>query len=153
MSKILQIFMIISSFSYIQLSCWTIFHLNNLWRSKNFSLYRLFRVVSFTQGWSKITNTQLDGFKNSQKFTQDPYDNKERFIKSSLRSIWTPGGWYAQVFRMTSTRKNWVPREGVFWPQLPNQLSKINQMFMVSSSLSCIQLSCWMIFHLNNLWR
>ena len=56
------------------------FSFEQLIKVENFQLYRLFRVNSFTQGWSKIINTKLEGFKNSQKFTQYPYDNQERFI-------------------------------------------------------------------------
>ena len=56
------------------------FSFEQIIKVEKFQLYRLFSVNSFTQGWSKITNTKLEGLENSQKFTQDPSDIKERFI-------------------------------------------------------------------------
>ena len=49
--------------------------------------------------------------------------------------------------------ENRLSRERVIWPYLPNQLTKIIQIFMVSSSLSYLQLSYCTSFHLSNLNR
>ena len=48
--KIIQIFMVRSSLSCLQLSCGTIFSFEQLIKVEKFQLYRLFRVNSFTQG-------------------------------------------------------------------------------------------------------
>ena len=47
------------------------FSFEQLIKVEKFQLYRLFRVNSFTQGWSKNTNTMLEGFKKFQIFTAD----------------------------------------------------------------------------------
>ena len=46
------------------------FSFEQLIKVEKFQLYRLFRVDSFTQGWSKFTNTNLEGFKKILKFLQ-----------------------------------------------------------------------------------
>ena len=63
------------------------FSFEQLMKVEKFQLYRLFRVNSFTQGWSKITNNKLEGFKNSQIFKE--FDNLGNIISSYYpKLIW-----------------------------------------------------------------
>ena len=63
------------------------FSFEQLMKVEQFQLYKLFRVDSFTQGWFKITNTKLGGFK-ILKFLQE-FDNLGNIISSYYpKSIW-----------------------------------------------------------------
>ena len=56
------------------------FSFEQLIKVEKFQLYRLFRVNSFTQGWSKNTNTKLEGLKFFKLLQQ--YDNLGNIILS-----------------------------------------------------------------------